>query len=103
MKIQIYKKDNEENVYYKLEGNKEQKLNFENIKEISKSFLDMKRKGEPIKYEINIATSDLELYKTTLENVINSILVDDDLLKLYNETQNNEEDEQGMEEESKTN
>ena len=53
-------------------------------------FLDKKKNNESTEYEISVRTSDLELYKTTLSDVINSILDDEELLKLYSE--NSKED-----------
>ena len=85
MKIEIYKKENDENVYYKIDNLNERRLNFDNIKEISKAFLDKKKSNESTEYEISVKSSDLELYKTTLSDVINSILDDEELLKLYSE------------------
>jgi len=90
MKIEIYKKENDENVYYTIDNLNERRLNFDSIKEISKEFLDKKKNNENTEYEISVKTSDLELYKTTLSDVINSILDDEELLKLYSE--NSKED-----------
>lgn len=90
MKIEIYKKENDENVYYTIDNLNERRLNFDSIKEISKGFLDKKKNNESTEYEISARTSDLELYKTTLSDVINSILDDEELLKLYSE--NSKED-----------
>lgn len=91
MKIKIYKKDNDENVYYTVDDKDENRLNFENIKQISKVFLKKKSEEGDTKYEITVVSSELELYKTTLENVINSILEDEELLKLYIENQSTED------------
>ena len=85
MKIEIYKKENDENVYYTIDSLNERRLNFDSIKEISKNFLDKKKNNESTEYKISVRTSDLELYKTTLSDVINSILDDEELLKLYSE------------------
>ena len=38
MKIEIYKKENDENVYYTIDNLNERRLNFDSIKEISKGF-----------------------------------------------------------------
>lgn len=84
MKIEILKKDNDENIYYKI-GEEIKKLNFNNIKEISKTFLDLKKNGEKTEYKVTIQNPELALYKTTLENIINSICSDDELLELYKE------------------
>ena len=49
MKIEIYKKENDENVYYTIDNLNERRLNFDSIKEISKGFLDKKKNNESIK------------------------------------------------------
>lgn len=91
MKIEILKKDNDDNIYYKI-GEEIKKLNFNNIKEISKSFLDLKKNGEKTEYEVTSNNPELALYKTTLENIINSICSDDELLELYKENSESLED-----------
>ena len=46
MKIEIYKKENDENVYYTIDNLNERRLNFDSIKEISKGFLDKKKNND---------------------------------------------------------
>lgn len=82
MKIEIYKKSNDENVYFSYEEKIDLVLNFENIKNFSKIILNNKKDGEDVKYEVTSDTS-LVLYKTTLEDVINSIINDEELFNLY--------------------
>ena len=89
MKIEIYKKENDETVYCAIDESDERRLNFDNIKEISKMFLEKKRRNDSTEYDIIAKSNDLELYKTTLIDVINSVLDDEELLKLYSE--NNKE------------
>ena len=91
MKIEILKKDNDDNIYYKIDE-EIKKLNFNNIKEISMAFLDLKKNGEKTEYEVISSNPELALYKTTLENIINSIFNDEELLELYKENSDSLED-----------
>ena len=84
MKITIFKKDNDTDVYYKGEQENEFKLNFDQIKIIAKKIIELKISGQSFDYEIEVKTPDLELYKNTLENVIKSIKDDEELIKIYN-------------------
>ena len=92
MKINILKKENDENIYYELNG-ETKKLNFDNIKDISKMFLEEKKKGQKIEYEVTTDMSELYLYKTTLDNIIKSICDDEELLELYKENSNQSEED----------
>ena len=82
MKIEIYKKDNDENVYFSYDENKDVILNFENLKNIAKLFLDKKLNNDDITYEIN-CDSELILYKNTFDDVIKGVLEDTELIHLY--------------------
>lgn len=82
MKIEIYKKDNDENVYFSYESGNEIILNFENLKDLSKLFLEKKKKGEDLTYAVD-AEAELSLYKTTMEDVLKEICTDEDLYLLY--------------------
>jgi len=82
MKITITKKENDENIYFEFDKN-EKILNFENIKGISVSMLDKKIKGETTEYEIITTDSSLNLYKSTLKNIIDNVINDEELIKLY--------------------
>lgn len=84
MKIEIFKKDNDENVYYKI-GTEEKVLNFDNIKEMVVSILKNKLSKNDQKIKISVEDSSLDLYKLTMENIVESIKNDDDLYKLYEE------------------
>lgn len=84
MKIKIFKKDNDTDVYYKDEQENEFKLNFDQIKIIAKKIIELKISGQSFDYEIEVKTPDLELYRTTLENVIKSVTDDEELIKIYN-------------------
>ena len=82
MKIEIYKKANDENIYCSYEKNKDVILNFENIKKIAKLFLDKKANDEDTSYEID-SSKELILYKNTIGDVIQSLLEDEELINLY--------------------
>lgn len=82
MKITITKKENDENIYFELD-NTLKILNFENIKGISVAMLDKKIKDEPTEYEIISNDSSLNLYKNTLEKIIENVINDEELIKLY--------------------
>ena len=92
MKIEIIKQANDENVYYKIDE-EIKKLNFNNIKDLAKTFLDKKKNGEEINFEVVPQSNELMLYKTTLENIINSVCNDSDLLELYKENNNTDTDD----------
>lgn len=83
MKITITKKENDENIYFELDNN-EKILNFENIKGITVAMLDKKIKGETTEYEIIANDSSLSLYKNTLIKIIDNVINDEELIKLYN-------------------
>lgn len=89
MKIEIYKKENSENIYYSYEEHSDIILNFENLKKLAILFLDKKIGGSDVSYEID-CTKELVLYKNTVDDVIKSILEDDELIKLYNENKKQE-------------
>ena len=82
MKIEIYKKEKDENIYCSYEKNKDVILNFENIKKIAKLFLDKKVNGEDTSYEVD-SSNELILYRNTIKDVIKSLLDDDELINLY--------------------
>lgn len=84
MKIEIYKKENDENIYCSYEASKDIVLNFENIKKLAKSFMDKKINGEDVSYEVN-SSKELILYKNTIEDIIKNLLEDEELIKLYTE------------------
>ena len=72
MKIEIFKKENDENIYFSYDGKKDIILNFDNLKELSKLILDKKKNGETIECEIE-ANNELSLYKSTVEEIVKSI------------------------------
>jgi hypothetical protein len=82
MKIEIFKKEHDENIYFSYEDCKDNILNFDNLKELSKLILEKKKNKESIKFEID-ADKELSLYKSTVEEIVNSIDEDKELLNLY--------------------
>lgn len=91
MRIYLFKKENDEEVYYKIDDiETEYTLNFEKIKELSKLLLDSKLAGKELEIEVTVQDNSLDIYKTTLENVFKSINEDEDLYELYSENQKTE-------------
>lgn len=82
MKIEIYKKEADENIYFSYENKNDNILNFDNLKELSKVILEKKKNNEAIECEIN-ADNELSLYKSTVEEIVKSIDEDQELLNLY--------------------
>lgn len=94
MKIYLFKKENEEEIYYKVDETEDEfVLNFEKIKELSKNILDNIDSEKEFNIEVNVQDSSLDIYKTTLENVFKSIKEDEELQQLYKENQSDDEDE----------
>lgn len=94
MKIYLFKKENEEEIYYKVDETEDEfVLNFEKIKELSKDILDNIDSEKEFNIEVNVQDSSLDIYKTTLENVFKSIKEDEELQQLYKENQYDDEDE----------
>ena len=94
MKIYLFKKENEEEIYYKVDETEDEfVLNFEKIKELSKDILDNIDSEKEFNIEVNVQNSSLDIYKTTLENVFKSIKEDEELQQLYKENQSDDEDE----------
>lgn len=94
MKIYLFKKENEEEIYYKVDETEDEFiLNFEKIKELSKDILDNIDSEKEFNIEVNVQDSSLDIYKTTLENVFKSIKEDEELQQLYKENQSDDEDE----------
>lgn len=104
MKIYLQKKENDETVYYQYETEDLKILNFENIKIIASRLLYMKSQGQSINIDVSVSNSVLNLYKTTLENVLKSVDEDSDLFKLYvDHSANLDSDEISQVDESFTN
>lgn len=82
MKIEIFKKENDENIFFSYEDKEAEILNFDNLKELSKLILEKKKNKESIKCEIK-AENELSLYKSTVADIVKSIDEDDELLRLY--------------------
>lgn len=94
MKIYLFKKENEEEIYYKVDETEDEfVLNFEKIKELSKNILNNIDSEKEFNIEVNVQDSSLDIYKTTLENVFKSIKEDEELQQFYKENQSDDEDE----------
>lgn len=93
MKITIYNKENDENIYFKIndEESSEKKLNFEALKNLSTEFLEFKKTGIGTDYTIECNNA-FDLYKTTLDNVLKSVIEDEELYTLYNEKEEQTEE-----------
>lgn len=88
MKIEIYKKENDENIYVNY-NDKEKILNFDNLKELSKIFLEKSINNKDTSYSFD-CIPELNLYKNTVDDVIKSVIEDEELKNLYKEHKNNE-------------
>ena len=73
MEINILKE--KENVFFTVDGSKNQLMNFDNLVALS----------EKIEYQINCTDSSLELYKSTIDELIKSLRNDTDLLDLLSQ------------------
>ena len=88
MKIEIYKKENDENIYVNY-NDKEKILNFDNLKELSKIFLEKSINNDDTSYSFD-CNPELNLYKNTVDDVIKSVIEDEELKNLYKEHKNDE-------------
>lgn len=77
MEINILKE--KENVFFNVDGSENQLMNFDNLVTLSEKIVDMKYDFE---YQINCSDSSLELYRSTLVELIESLRNDTDLLEL---------------------
>lgn len=77
MEISIFKE--KENIYFSIDGEEKQLMNFDNLVVLSEKVIDIK---ENFEYEIKCNDGSLELYKSTIEELINSLLSDTELLEL---------------------
>ncbi len=77
MEINVIKE--KENVYFNVDGSENQLMNFDNLVALSQKIVDIK---DDFKYQINCSDTSLELYKSTLDDLIKSLRTDADLLEL---------------------
>lgn len=77
MEINILKE--KENIFFNVDGSENQLMNFDNLVTLSEKIVDMKYDFE---YQINCSDSSLELYRSTLVELIESLRNDTDLLEL---------------------
>ena len=63
-------------------------LNFDSLKKLSKLFLDKKIKNEDVGYSVNIdGNTSLDIYKNTVEEVLDSVIDDTELVDLFKESE----------------
>ena len=63
-------------------------LNFDSLKKLSKLFLDKKIKNEDVGYSVNIdGNKSLDIYKNTVEEVLDSVIDDTELVDLFKESE----------------
>ena len=77
MEINILKE--KENVFFNVDGSENQLMNFDNLVTLSEKIVDMK---DDFEYQINCSDSSLELYRSTLVELIESLRNDTDLLEI---------------------
>lgn len=80
MEINILKE--KENVFFTVDGTENQLMNFDNLVALSEKIVNIK---DDFEYQINCTDSSLELYKSTLEELIKSLRNDTDLLELLSQ------------------
>ena len=80
MEINILKE--KENVFFTVDGSKNQLMNFDNLVALSEKIVEIK---DCFEYQINCTDSSLELYKSTIDELIKSLRNDTDLLDLLSQ------------------
>ena len=81
MEINILKE--KENVFFTVDGSENQLMNFDNLVSLSEKIIEIK---DDFEYQINCSDGSLELYKSTLDELIRSLRNDTDLLELLSQT-----------------
>lgn len=88
MEIKIFTKEKaDKNVYFSFKDN-DYLMNFDNLVILSKKIIEDKTINLSEEFNVS-ADSSLDLYKTTLEKIINDVLTDEELLKLLTESKKN--------------
>ena len=87
MEINIFKE--KENIFFSIDGEEKQLMNFDNLVVLSEKVIEIK---EGFTYEIKCNDGSLELYKSTIEELINSLLSDTELLDLLSKKNDNSKD-----------
>lgn len=87
IKINLLKGQNLEknNVYFQIDQGEKKLLNFEELKIFAESILEDIKNQNNNDYEINCEKG-LELYKETIQNIIDGIKTDQELQRLYCDT-----------------
>lgn len=80
MEINILKE--KENVFFNVDGSKNQLMNFDNLVALSEKIVEIK---DDFECQINCTDGSLELYKSTIDELIKSLRNDTDLLDLLSQ------------------
>lgn len=80
MEINILKE--KENVFFTVDGSKNQLMNFDNLVALSEKIVKIK---DDFECQINCTDGSLELYKSTIDELIKSLRNDTDLLDLLSQ------------------
>lgn len=83
MEINILKE--KENVVFNVDGSKNQLMSFDNLVDLSQKIVEIK---DDFEYQVNCSDSSLELYRSTVVELIKSLRNDADLLELLSERDN---------------
>ena len=85
MEIKIFTKETaDKSVYFSYNDN-DYLMNFDNLVILSKKIIEDKTINLSEEFNVS-ADSSLDLYKTTLEKIINDVLTDEELLQLLTES-----------------
>ncbi len=88
MEIKIFTKETaDKSVYFSYNDN-DYLMNFDNLVILSKKIIEDKTINLSEEFNVS-ADSSLDLYKTTLEKIINDVLTDEELLQLLTESKKN--------------
>jgi mannitol/fructose-specific phosphotransferase system IIA component (Ntr-type) len=83
MKIINLMKNQNKQVYFKVNEEQEQPLTFDALKLLAKNILVASATDSDTEYQVLSELTELSLYKDTIESLIKSIVDDKDLLSLY--------------------
>lgn len=84
MEINIFKE--KDNLYFSVDEQEKKLMNFDNLVSLAERIVDLK---DAVVYHVNSNDRSLDLYKTTIDELIKSLLSDAELLELLSEKQEN--------------
>lgn len=91
MEIKVFTKENtDKSVYFSFKDN-DYLMNFDNLVILSKKVIEDKTINPSEEFNVS-ADSSLDLYKTTLEKIIQDLLTDEELLQLLTESEKTQGD-----------